>query len=107
MATDPIKQIIQSKLPGYRLVEQQQARPEHDAAEAVTDANALRAKFGASDAGLDKATAPAAKKASAKGDDVQMVQVEPENTPAGGDPIGGRKTVIVSKKDKRIIGMQG
>ena len=110
MATDPIKQLIQSKLPGYRLVEQQLARPEHDAAESGTDVNALRAKFGAADSGLAKATATAKPQgggAARGGDDAQIVQVEPEKTPAGADPASARKAVVVSKQGKRIIGMQG
>ncbi len=94
MKDDPINNIIKSKLPGYRVVEQQQ-RPAHLDAEAVTEVDALRAKF----------NAPANSVGSNSSD--ELITVEPENAPAGQDRSSSRKAVLVSKKDKRIVGMQG
>jgi hypothetical protein len=96
MASKQAKQIVKSKLPGYRVVEQEQP-PVHAAPDAVTDYAALRSKFGAT-----PSVGPAKKDA-----DDEIVTIEPEVQPEGQDRAAARKVVVVSKKDKGIIGMQG
>jgi hypothetical protein len=96
MTDDQIKQIIKSKLPGYRVVQRQQQAPHLDA-EAVTEAGALRAKFGA-----DDSVTPMKKESND-----EIVTVEPEQLSPSQDRGGAQKVVVISKKDKKIIGMQG
>lgn len=104
-----LAEIVERDLPGHELASEEthpEDAPASEADEPGVDIAALRQKFlgeGAADdsAGLDALTTPV-------NEHDYLVAVRPKD--AGGDPFDEKarpKAVVVSGRDKRVVGRQG
>jgi hypothetical protein len=114
LTSEELEEIIRRDAPGHRIV----ARAQDEDAMAATvtpdegtpDLAMLRKKFLGAEAASDNAAAVPqddAADANPGSDNVEMVTIEPDERATPWDHGSRAKTVIVSGKEKRIIGSQG
>jgi hypothetical protein len=116
-----LEDIIARDMPGYRLAKQTGSTPDvpqrRDAAVGHTDATTpslhrlrqkyLFSKYGAFDAAPTESDTVRSEDAQEGDDEDEIVAVEPINAPHPWD-VGARpKVIVVSGREKRIIGRQG
>jgi hypothetical protein len=109
LSKQELEEIIERDLPGHELASDETYpadAPRVDAEEPGLDIAALRERFLGSAAGADDIAALDAAPAAVNEHD-QVVAVRPKN---GGDPFDQRarpKTVVISGRDRRVVGRQG
>jgi hypothetical protein len=120
MKKDELEKVVRRDMPGYRLARKAKprkgvdsGRPRPVAAAGTPDLQVLRRKYAArgpapAAAASDAAARAAdARRAAAADNDDEIVAVEPESAPHPWDRAARPKAVVVSARDKRIVGKQG
>jgi hypothetical protein len=120
MKKGELEKVVRRDMPGYRLARKAKARKGTDrartrpaAAAGTPDLETLRRKYAArsrpaTGAASDVSARTAAARRAADGDnDDEIVAIEPESAPHPWDRAARPKAVVVSARDKRIVGKQG
>ena len=109
-----LEEIVKRDMPGFEVVSREPVDAGEDArtapAEAAPSIDQLRRKYLGDDAVEEAADSPPARRRGAKAapnTDDEIITVRPSGAADPFDHSARPKTVVVSGKDKRIIGSQG